>query len=405
MLLSRTSTIRQIPVLLCQLLSPGMADHETESILQYLIKNPSLLDAVVACANQHMVITTLYAQLHSKHQLQLLPKNLLDYMQAMYHWQRIRNQRIRQQASAGIRILNENGIRPLLLKGLDTLFYDLYPATGARFMIDVDILIAAADIRKAQAVMLQHGYEIPEEYRGIKQNKQAHHLLPLYKKGHDFTVELHVKPLNKNCGDLLTAYAAFKASQILHTHYRDLRIDADTLSPEHKIIHAFAHSEISHDNKRHDKLDIRQMDYFVRLVTYYEQFDRDKIERTLAAHGLSQEFQVYCYKARHLFSAPIEKITIQADNLPVQRTLHRRYHNTLKSAALAYYPWRRYYLGISQLLALFGRTRLGREYEVTTWAQYIAAIFMQAKKQLQDMLHSPTESIRKIKCLFMIRED
>ena len=253
-----TNTIQQVPELLCTLLSPYTSHQTTANLLDYLTHNPSLLDAVITCANQQMVITTLYAQLQANQQ-QLLPKDLWSYMAAMHHYQSTRNQRIQYQANSLIARFQQQGINTLLLKGVNTLYYDLYPSIGARFMVDVDILVTAADIPKAQAIMQQYGYAIPEHYHDIQQGTKTHHLLPHYKAGHDCALELHFKPLNKESGELLTTDAVFQASHPVNNNDSQWVKTVRTLSPEHKIIHAFAHSEISHRNQQHDKLDIRQI--------------------------------------------------------------------------------------------------------------------------------------------------
>lgn len=377
--------ILQAPVALCRLLSPYTAPEAVKQQLDTLLEQPELLDRVIECANQHMVVATLYACLREHRQLERLPETLRDYLHYQHTFMQARNQRLRTQALSIITALHQVSVTPLLMKGGDTLFYALYPDQGCRFMTDLDILLPTGTMTLAQQTLATQGYAIPEQYQHLQPSPLAHHDLPLYKTGHDCAIELHYQPLSHRSGAILNNDSAFASSRLV-----SLQAQAGTpmrsLSPTHKVLHSFIHSEISHGDDQNNGLSIRQLDYFVRLLQHYQgEIDGAWLAQHLTAHGYQEAFARYVLKARRLFALPPEALPLAVDmtTTPAQE---RRYQTALKMTMSHHYPGLRFRRGLQHLLGVYAKQRLSGLYQVDTPKDYTLAILKQTRRLLTRCL-------------------
>lgn len=393
-----TAVALQAPVDLCRLLSPYTNKEQAASVLERICNDSAVLDKLVECANQHMVITTLFAQLRHHNLLDILPSDLRGYMQTMHEALEARNHRLIEQARFILATLNQADITPLLLKGGDTLFYDLYPSKGSRFMSDLDILMPVGTVRAGQEQLAVQGYFVPKKYRDSLQGRDPHHAKPIYRDGDDCSIELHYKPLNYKAGGLLSAELAFSESnEIDSLKKQDLK--ARTLPPTYKVLHCFAHSEICHGYMKNDALSILQMDYFVRLIHYYDSaIDWKALQQALAQYGFQEEFTIYCNKAERLFGwrAGENSLTING----AAKVLERRYQATLKSAIYQHYPGRRFYQGLKHLLGMYSRDRLAGIYLVDNGFQHCQAIVLRSHYHLKRFIASPKEFLNRLRQVF-----
>lgn len=152
--------------------------------------------------------------------------------------------------------------------------------------------------------LMVHGYEVPEKYRHLKEHVDAHHALPLYREGHDCHVELHYHPLNHKAAGLLHTTKVFESAELIKSPVLG-SAKAVRLSPTDAVLHCFAHFEICHSNQEHDLLEIRQFDYFVRLLKKHSlRIDWKHLQDQLAKEGQLTAFAIYCEKVRRLFGWP-----------------------------------------------------------------------------------------------------
>ena len=379
------AAILEAPQVLCNLLTPYSFDESLKSSLLRLEQDELLLEKVVECANQHMVISTLFSQLRCRQFHLSLPAQLQAYMEAMYEQQRTRNSRLKEQAKSIVFALNAVDIEPLLMKGGDTLFYDLYPSTGARFMSDLDVLLPDGSMNLAWDTLLDQGYCVPDKYKDIKQGLDPHHAKPIYRAGDDCAVELHYKPLNHKSGRFLSTSEAFESAQLVSDMSAD-EMHACSLSPHHKLMHCFVHSEISHGSFRRDQLDIRQMDYFVRLAHYYKNvIDWQLIRSELDKSGFEEDFAIYYHKASELFSLP--KISIASKSSA--KKLKYYHQSSLKSSMIQHYPWLRFKYGCMHLVRSYSKVQLSGRFDVGTTRSYVKAIVLQSHFNLKRFYNSP----------------
>lgn len=385
------SLLKQAPVILCRLLSAFTTQEEATAYIARLVANQALLDKVVECANRHFVAATLYAQLQQHGLLSYLPPDLLDYLQTIHTLQQARNQRLGQQMRCILRTFNQAGITPLLLKGGDTLFYDLYPSYGARFMSDLDILMPAGTVPLGQQLLGKQGYAVPEKYQNILTGIDPYHAIPLYKAGDDCAIELHYRPLGHS-GGLLPTDEAFQDSQPVSKLVLD-HLQAYSLSAHHKVLHCFIHSEISHGYRQTDTLDIRQMDYFVRLVKHYQiEIDWVMLQTLLEQAGFAEDWAVYHGKVQRFFGLPA---VVSVSSLPDQ-WLQQRYQSALTSAMSQYYPWRRMKLGWLHLSGALSRERLDGLFIINSRQAYFLAVMKRLQQLFVQYAFSPASLVKRI---------
>lgn len=391
--------IKKAPIILCQLLSPYTTEESVKTEVICLTNNPLLLEKVIECANRHLVATTLYARLHQANLLQNLPTNLLSYLQVLHSLQQERNQRLKLQLQSILKTLNKAGLTPLLLKGSDTLCYELYPSIGSRFMSDLDILMPEGSIPIAKKLLFNQGYVVPEQYTHIPEHPNAHHAPPIYKARNDCAIELHYKPLNYKSGNILSTNEAFKNGQPIN-NLQKYSLNALTLSPTHKVLHCFIHSEISHGYANTDTLDIRQMDYFVRLTHYYnDKIDWKDLENLIDEAGFAEEWATYHYKARQLFDIPK---TVQSTHIN-EAKLEQRYQSALMSAMSLYYPWRRLKLGLKHLANTFSRERLKGQFTINGSRDHFLAIAQRLHQLIRQYILSPVSLIKRLKSIIIYK--
>jgi putative nucleotidyltransferase-like protein len=111
----------------------------------------------VGLANQHLVTPALALGLRRKNLTSLLPDELTQYLDAILDLNRRRNRLIRIQAAELITALNEQDIRPLLIKGGLSLIEE-YVDDGLFMMTDVDIVLHEGEILRADTVLRSMGY-------------------------------------------------------------------------------------------------------------------------------------------------------------------------------------------------------------------------------------------------------
>jgi hypothetical protein len=168
---------------------------------------------------------------------------------------------------------------------------------------------------------------------------------------------------------------------------------AVSLSPTHKVLHCFIHSEISHGYRQTDTLDIRQMDYFVRLVKHYQiEIDWVMLQTLLEQAGFAEDWAVYHDKAQRFFGLPA---VVSLSSLPDQ-WLQQRYQSALTSAMSQYYPWRRMKLGWLHLFGALSRERLDGLFIINSRQAYFWAVMKRLQQLFVQYAFSPASLVKRI---------
>lgn len=385
------STLKQAPVVLCHLLSPFSDKATVESLLKRLNQNEPLSDRVIELANRNFLIPTLFHQLDSHRLTSLLKPDLLEYMQAMADFMEERNTQLTRQLSEVVKILNENEITPLIMKGGAVLFSDLYPDKKSRFMIDLDLLLPVGEVSAAKEILEGQGYATIEKYRDKIVTSENQHIPPLHRDGEPCTVEIHLKPLRTKYQHFLSGKECFQHARRI-SELSGQGLNALRMSPEHLVIHCFVHSELADKNHESGILELRQLDYFVRLLHHYqESLDWEYCASKITTEYDQFAFDLYLYKANQLFGAPIPLLSGSSE----KQKLASSYQDALKSC----YPQEHLGWGTNQtvnwLFNIFGEHDLKKTFEINDKKD----LWVARKKRLVGLLkkhNNPSKILRRI---------
>lgn len=112
----------------------------------------------VELVRHHRVFPTLYISLQSL-STPLIPADVLEALRQDYRRNTLTMLHLTAELRRICELLDHEGVRTLVLKG-PLLAHELYGDTSLRTSKDLDLLIDVADIERAEAALLKHGYHI-----------------------------------------------------------------------------------------------------------------------------------------------------------------------------------------------------------------------------------------------------
>ena len=147
---------------------------------------------LIGAAARHLLTPQLYERLSTcPDRLEILETHL-QRMRKSYLANGVRNQLIYRDLGEVLRVLQEDGIAVIVLKGA-CLAATVYPNISVRFMCDIDLLVREADLRAAVNSLQKIGYAFRKPFDLDEHEKpatSAKHLPPLHKGEHP-RIELH----------------------------------------------------------------------------------------------------------------------------------------------------------------------------------------------------------------------
>ncbi|WP_179351474.1 nucleotidyltransferase family protein [Winogradskyella vidalii] len=158
-------------------------------------------DTIVIEGSKHLVLPALYCRLKAKQLLHILPKELVDYLEQITNINRSRNQSILNQVHNISKILNDNSIDHVFLKGTALLASGYFKDNGERMVGDIDILVAKPQLHKAFNLLKVSGYDKTSGFAYDK--KDFRHLDRLIATDKLAAIELHSELLNKSYWSLM----------------------------------------------------------------------------------------------------------------------------------------------------------------------------------------------------------
>jgi hypothetical protein len=114
-----------------------------------------------------LVSPVLYLNLRGHPQFQQIPEEVRDFLEATTLLNRQRNEKITGQTIELFRLLNAEGIRPLLLKGVANLLGNLYDGPAARISADIDFYVEESWAADAIGLLKAHGYTEPPDQMAL----------------------------------------------------------------------------------------------------------------------------------------------------------------------------------------------------------------------------------------------
>jgi len=188
----------------------------------------------------HLILPVIYLKFKSQGLMSYLPEGLVLELSRVYKANVLRNSEILKQITEITRVLNENEIFPLFLKGAGNLLDGVYGDLGERILGDIDFLVPEKDWLKSVKVLEKDGYYTrtlyPESYDFIG----AKHYPPLVKEGAAAYLEIHRSLTNgskKRFNNALIEQAKTPVSNLNGCF---------VLSDEHKVMYNFIHGQLQH---------------------------------------------------------------------------------------------------------------------------------------------------------------
>jgi Uncharacterised nucleotidyltransferase len=120
-------------------------------------------ERVVGIASSHFVLPAMAAALRDLGLLRAVEDELAAFLEAVHAANLERNDDLRDELAAAVRILNRAGIEPVLLKGAIRLVDRLYPDQGWRMLRDLDLLVPDARLTAAGRAFEEAGYARVED--------------------------------------------------------------------------------------------------------------------------------------------------------------------------------------------------------------------------------------------------
>ena len=180
--------------------------------------------------------------LHSlTHELELGPivcPEVADFLFAVEDLNHERNNHILSEVKFAARLLNDVGIQPVLLKGVAYIMMGVYPNKGARYLVDIDILISEVQLQAAIEVLIRNGFEID---RSDQFGYFRHHHPPMRRPGYGF-IEIHHSLCLGKSASMLPAREVIARSVPFDLDGVRVRVPR----PEDLFTHLVMHSQIQH---------------------------------------------------------------------------------------------------------------------------------------------------------------
>lgn len=256
---------------------------------------------ILQLADKEHMTGTLAAVLQGRNMLEMVPKQFRAALERRHLMSRELNKRIRRQAEETVRILNDLGCTPMMLKGGLHLFEASPEMLGARFLRDLDILVPESSIDSCIQGLREAGY-VPEG----EDEDWTYHYRPMRHPKHMLAIELHIRPGEQR--SFLTPEEAW--SQAVQVGSPDLKVLA--LGPAHRIAHNVFHSEVQDYGYLLGSICLRQLYDLANICARYESgIDWQDIAGRMERHGMSRMFRARMYMACELLGAPRPPISVE----------------------------------------------------------------------------------------------
>lgn len=184
--------------------------HQTYSTLANILSDKNNIDELlndikkdqidwinlVKVSSEHLVLTTVFCKLKEKELLQLIPKDLKDYLQELTAINRNRNQDLLNEIKNIALLFNEKNIDYVFLKGAALLTLGYYNDLGERMVGDIDVLIEESQIPIAKIALEHNGYKSVKPRLSDKYLEKRH-IPRLVNKEKLAAVEIHSQLLKK----------------------------------------------------------------------------------------------------------------------------------------------------------------------------------------------------------------
>jgi len=175
---------------------------------------------LVKYASGHLVLPAIYSALKRKNLVDEVPNDLLIYLKEISKINCERNKEILKQIFFLSKILKENNIGHIFLKGAAMLILKPYNTLSDRMIGDIDILILNNSLEKAQSILIKNGYSNNKqedlEFTNDVDKISKKHLHRIVHPDFISAVELHRELLDENSKNQFSANQISQHIGFLH---------------------------------------------------------------------------------------------------------------------------------------------------------------------------------------------
>lgn len=241
---------------LCDALARDGGEQRRARLAGFIAAAPDW-PALVHLAGEQKVTPALASALTRWGLLARLPADLRDYLTAAAALNRARNRALLAELEEVAQTLNTAGLVPLAMKGAANLLAGLYDDPAERLLVDLDLLLPAADLAAGVAALRAAGWQQvgPAEMT-------LHHAPALHRAGCLATVELHRDPLDQPWQALLGGREMLAAAAPRHLGTARLLLPA----AGHRLAQALAHGALADRSLALGRLALRDLDDAARLA-------------------------------------------------------------------------------------------------------------------------------------------
>jgi hypothetical protein len=255
-------------------------------------------DSLIRIAKDERVLPGLHARVQELGISSQLPSEVADFLLAVEELNLERNRAILSELAAAAALLNDEGIEPVLLKGVAYLVTGVYANPAARYLMDVDLLIPVRQQSTAIEVLMKNGFEWD---RSDRLGRFRHHHPPLRRTG-SVSIELHHRLGMGICASLLSASEVLEQSERRKIDGARVRVPA----PEHLVAHLIMHSQIQHPYNERIWPPLRAMhDLVLAQRRFGGEINWSSIERRFRAVGRSDVLAMHLLKVRDALGADL----------------------------------------------------------------------------------------------------
>lgn len=139
-------------------LSCNLIEKNKFFLISYLKTSQINWKKVVKISSKHLVLPAIYYNLKKINAINLIPQDLANFLGHISELNSQRNEKIIAQLHRLNKILNENKIKPIFIKGSSKLILNIYENFGERMISDIDFVVSKTELKKTIHVLKLNGY-------------------------------------------------------------------------------------------------------------------------------------------------------------------------------------------------------------------------------------------------------
>lgn len=252
------------------------------------VLDPAGLAAVLAAADRHGLVPAAWSRSLERGDVAPVPASLRRFVaerrtgpgapllaaEAAHAANAARVADLVDQARRVLAVLAAEGLRVAPLKGADALLTGRYPDPAARTMTDVDLLVDAADARRAAAVLADLGYR-----EAADAPPNDHQLPAVLAPGRAGSIELHTSLAAARWAGVLPPAGVLDAAAVAPDG-TGLR-----LGRTHSLTHLVLHAQLHDEAHLLGRLALRSLHETALALDRAEDVDWDEVARPFADAG------------------------------------------------------------------------------------------------------------------------